>query len=184
MTLQIPLSALYLSLPLAACLAAVPVTGHAATAALGGIEGLPSEFEAHFYEVPLAVRVDLDGRYLGDAMVVLSRDQRVQLLEFTETVDSREPESLRRRWRERLVEGRPLGDCQADCPDGLRAVHYSLANSQLSLLTDQAEASTADERYHRLPEQGSYGLLVRNQLNLVNDGRVTSGRIARAGQPG
>ncbi|GLO09811.1 hypothetical protein PPUJ20005_37800 [Pseudomonas putida] len=182
MTLQFPLSALYLSLPLAACLAAVPVTGHAATAALGGIEGLPSEFEAHFYEVPLAVRVDLDGRYLGDAMVVLSRDQRVQLLEFTETVDSREPESLRRRWRERLVEGRPLGDCQADCPDGLRAVHYSLANSQLSLLTDQAEASTADERYHRLPEQGSYGLLVRNQLNLVNDGRVTSGRYALQGQ--
>lgn len=154
----------------------------AAGNALGAIDGLPREFEAHFFDVPLAVRVDLDGRYLGDAMVVLSRDQRVQLLEFTDTLDSREPESLRRRWRERLIDGRPLGDCRADCPDGLRAVHYSLVNSQLSLLTDQAEIADVSERFHRQPEQGSYGLLLRNQLNLVNDGHATSGRYALQGQ--
>jgi len=155
---------------------------HGAGSALGPVKGLPREFEAHFFDVPLAVRVDLDGRYLGDAMVVLSRDQRVQLLEFTETFDSREPESLRRLWRERLVDGRPLGDCQAACPDGLRAIHYSLANSQLSLLTDRAEAVATAERFHRLPEQGSHGLLLRNQLNLVNDGVATSGRYALQGQ--
>ncbi|MFB4391075.1 MULTISPECIES: TcfC E-set like domain-containing protein [unclassified Pseudomonas] len=145
-------------------------------------EGLPREFEGHFFDVPLAVRVDLDGRYLGDAMVVLSRDQRVQLLEFTDTVDSQEPESLRRRWQERLADGRPLGDCQSECVDGLRALHYSLVNSQLSLLTDQAEAAGAANRYHRLPEHGSYGVLLRNQLNLVGDGQQTSGRYALHGQ--
>lgn len=182
MTQHAPLCAFYRSLPLAACLVALPPMGNAMPQALGGIEGLPREFEAHFYEVPLAVRVDLDGRYLGDAMVVLGRDQRVQLLEFTDTLDSREPQSLRRRWQQRLAEGRPLGDCRADCPDGLRAVHYSLVNSQLSLLTDQAEVSRGSERFHRLPEQGSFGLLLRNQLNLVNDGRATSGRYAVQGQ--
>ena len=155
---------------------------HGAGSALGPVKGLPREFEAHFFDVPLAVRVDLDGRYLGDAMVVLSRDQRVQLLAFTETFDSREPESLRRLWRDRLVDGRPLGDCQADCPEGLRAIHYSLANSQLSLLTDRAESVATAERFHRLPEQGSHGLLLRNQLNLVNDGVATSGRYALQGQ--
>ncbi|WP_248919118.1 TcfC E-set like domain-containing protein [Pseudomonas entomophila] len=167
---------------LPAWLASHTLASQAAGTALGAIEGLPREFEAHFFDVPLAVRVDLDGRYLGDAMVVLGRDQRVQLLAFTDTLDSREPESLRRRWRERLIDGRPLGDCHTDCPDGLRAVHYSLVNSQLSLLTDQAELTDIGERFHRQPEQGSYGLLLRNQLNLVNDGHATSGRYALQGQ--
>lgn len=169
-------------LTLAATLALWSVTGPAVSATLGAAEGLPKEFEAHFFDVPLAVRIDLDGRYLGDAMVVLDRDQRVQLLEFTDTLESREPESLRRRWRERLANPRYLGDCRGDCPDGLRAVHYSLVNSQLSLLTDQAEVSGTAERYHRLPEQGSHGLLLRNQLNLLNDGQATSGRYALQGQ--
>ncbi|MHC6224533.1 TcfC E-set like domain-containing protein [Pseudomonas sp. X10] len=167
---------------LAACLGASPILAVGAPAILSRVEGLPQEFEAHFFDVPLAVRVDLDDRYLGDAMVVLSRDQRVQLLEFTETQESREPQSLRRRWQERLADGRPLGACQQNCPDGLRAIHYSLVNSQLSLLTDQAEINAQDERYYRLPEQGSYGLLLRNQLNLVGDGRGTSGRYGLQGQ--
>ncbi|HYQ52131.1 MAG TPA: CS1-pili formation C-terminal domain-containing protein [Pseudomonas sp.] len=144
-------------------------------------QGLPREFEEHFFDVPLAVRVDLDGRYLGDAMVVLSRDERVQLLEFTDHFDSREPETLRRRWQERLSSGRPLGDCKTDCPDGLRAIHYSLVNSQLSLLTHAAELAGDAPRFHALPEQGS-GLLLRNQLNLVSDGRETSGLYSLQGQ--
>ncbi|WP_430458806.1 TcfC E-set like domain-containing protein [Pseudomonas sichuanensis] len=145
-------------------------------------KGLPREFESHFFDVPLAVRVDLDGRYLGDAMVVLGRDERVQLLEFTDTQDSREPVAVRRSWQERLGEGRPLGNCLRDCVDGLRAIHYSLVNSQLSLLTSNAELGQQVPRYHALPEQGSHGLLLRNQLNLVNDGHATSGRFGLQGQ--
>ncbi len=169
---------------LAACAAVLPVNAEPATQAMGVVsqaQGLPREFEAHFFDVPLAVRVDLDGRYLGDAMVVLSRDEQVQLLEFTDHLESREPETLRRRWQERLANGRPLGDCRADCPDGLRAIHYSLVNSQLSLLTHAAEISGDAPRYHRLPEQGS-GLLLRNQLNLVSDGHDTSGLYSLQGQ--
>ncbi|MBA1205381.1 pilus assembly protein PapC [Pseudomonas capeferrum] len=151
-------------------------------AAVAQAQGLPREFEAHFFDVPLAVRVELDGRYLGDAMVVLSRDERVQLLEFTDIQESREPAAVRRRWQARLAEGRALGDCETDCPDGLRAIHYSLVNSQLSLLTSDAEKSGPAAVYHSLPEHGSYGLLLRNQLNLVGDGGQTSGRYALQGQ--
>lgn len=143
---------------------------------------LPDDFEAHFFEVPLAVRVELDQRYLGDAMVVLSRDNRVQLLAFTDTEQSTEPATVRQLWLQRLEGGRMLGDCLQNCPDGLQAIHYSLANSQLSLLTSNAEKLEQDARYHRLPEQGSTGLLLRNQLNLVNDGEQTSGRIGLLGQ--
>ena len=143
---------------------------------------LPEDFEAHFFEVPLAVRVELDQRYLGDAMVVLSRDNRVQMLAFTDTEQSTEPATVRQLWLQRLEGGRMLGDCLQNCPDGLQAIHYSLANSQLSLLTSNAEKLEQDARYHRLPEQGSTGLLLRNQLNLVNDGNQTTGRIGLLGQ--
>ncbi|MGH8464644.1 MAG: TcfC E-set like domain-containing protein, partial [Pseudomonas sp.] len=80
------------------------------------------------------------------------------------------------------ADGRSLGDCRQNCPDGLRAVHYSLVNSQLSLLTNQAERQGEGERYHRLPEQGSYGLLLRNQLNLVGGADSPSGRYGLQGQ--
>jgi hypothetical protein len=145
-------------------------------------QGLPREFEAHFFDVPLAVRVDIDGRYLGDAMVVLSRDEHVQLLEFTDIQESQESPAMRRRWQERLSRGRALGDCLRDCPDGLRAIHYSLVNSQLSLLTDNAEHKDDRPRYHALPERKAYGLLMRNQLNLVGADNATTGRYAVQGQ--
>nr|WP_323744589.1 CS1-pili formation C-terminal domain-containing protein [Pseudomonas sp. UFMG81] len=142
---------------------------------------MPREFETHFFDVPLAVRVDLDGRYLGDAMVVLGRDDRVQLLEFTDVQDSREAPAVRRRWLERLADGRPLGDCLRDCVDGLRAIHYSLVNSQLSLLTGNAEHQADLPRFHSLPEHAGHGVLLRNQLNVVNDGHDTSGHFSLQG---
>ena len=174
-----------ITLSLCAWLCALPAwaqTPPTALAAVAQAQGLPKEFEAHFFDVPLAVRVELDGRYLGDAMVVLSRDERVQLLDFTDTQESREPPAVRKRWQARLAEGRPLGDCQSDCPDGLRAIHYSLVNSQLSLLTYDAEKSGPATRYHTQPEHGSYGLLLRNQLNLAGSGHDTTGRYAVQGQ--
>lgn len=165
------------------CLGSLAASGQASGSILGSIaQGLPSEFEAHFFDVPLAVRVDIDGRYLGDAMVVLSRDERVQLLEFTDIRDSQEPPALRTRWQERLADGRPLGDCRTDCPEGLKAIHYSLVNSQLSLLTSNVEQQGDGPRYYALPAQGSYGLLLRNQLNLVGGEQGTTGRYAVQGQ--
>lgn len=80
------------------CIVLLAMASHAPASVLSAIaegQGLPKEFEAHFFDVPLAVRVDLDGRYLGDAMVVLSRDERVQLLEFTDTQESQEAPALR-----------------------------------------------------------------------------------------
>lgn len=164
------------------CAEPAPARSPSVLTAVAQAQGLPREFEAHFFDVPLAVRVELDGRYLGDAMVVLSRNEHVQLLDFTDTQESREPDAVRRRWQARLADGRPLGDCQVDCVDGLRAIHYSLVNSQLSLLTANAEKTGPAAIYHTLPEQGSYGLLLRNQLNLVGGGEQTSGRYALQGQ--
>lgn len=175
---------LYGGLAFLACVAR-PATAEPSTDSLVAMmptQGLPREFEEHFFDVPLAVRVDVDGRYLGDAMVVLSRGMQVQLLEFTDIQDSQEPAVVRRRWQERLSVGRPLGECVRDCVEGLRAIHYSLVNSQLSLLTQDVEQASGQARYHREPEHGSYGLLLRNQFNLLGSGADTTGRYALQGQ--
>lgn len=52
------------------------VTGNtniATTALSSQAQGLPREFNEHFYDVPLAVHVDLDGRGLGEALITLDR---------------------------------------------------------------------------------------------------------------
>ncbi|OMQ34611.1 TcfC E-set like domain-containing protein [Pseudomonas putida] len=133
---------------------------------LAQAKGLPSEFEEHFFDVPLAVRVELDQQFLGEAMVVLSRDDRVTLVDFTDISDSTIKPSERDTWSNYLKQGVALGGCQANCPEQLVAVHYSLENSLVSILTENAERDDQVQRYYSLPEGGSTGLIVRNQLNL------------------
>ncbi|MCB7146812.1 TcfC E-set like domain-containing protein [Stenotrophomonas maltophilia] len=126
-------------------------------------EQMPAEFRAHLFGSPLTVRVELDGRYLGDADVVLQEDNRVQLLGFGESHDSPLPSAERAMWAQQLAEPMALGICSNQCR-GLAAVHYSLANSLLSLLTPAGSQSAAGARHVMLPEKGSRGLIVRNSL--------------------
>lgn len=133
---------------------------------LAQAKGLPAEFEEHFFDVPLAVRVELDQQFLGEAMIVLSRDDRITLLEFVDVGDSRISASEREVWATYLKKGVALGACEGTCPEQMLAVHYNLANSLVSLLTENAERETQTTRYFSQPEGGSTGLIVRNQLNL------------------
>ena len=78
--------------PIAAALAllvsttafAAPATnGTTPRSLLAQAKGLPADFEEHFFDVPLAVQVERDGQLVGEAMIVLSRDDRLTLIEFT-----------------------------------------------------------------------------------------------------
>ncbi|WP_213881539.1 TcfC E-set like domain-containing protein [Pseudomonas sp. dw_358] len=144
--------------------------------------GLPQEFSEHFFEVPLAVRLDLDGRFMGEAMVILTRDEHLQFLEFTDVSDSQETPAVRQYWADYLSDARPLGSCSRSCANGLVALHYSLENSQVSILTQGVERHGEAARYHVQPEHGSRGLIVRNQLNLSGDRRQQAGRYALQAQ--
>ncbi|MBK5552130.1 CS1-pili formation C-terminal domain-containing protein [Pseudomonas sp. TH03] len=156
-----------LALLFCASAAAAPVsTGSTPRSLLAQAKGLPAEFEEHFFDVPLAVRVELDQQPLGEAMVVLSRDDRITLLEFTDTSDSRFTAAERDTWASYLKPGVALGDCIGQCPEQMLAVHYNLENSLVSILTENAERDTEVKRYYDQPEGGSSGLMLRNQLNL------------------
>ena len=143
-------------------------SSHAAGLALGELpslleqrERMPAEFREHLFGNLLTVRVELDGRYLGDAEVLLHEDNRVQLIGFGEAHDSPLPQTERSRWAEVLAEPMTLGVCSQQCR-GLAALHYSLSNSLLSLL---APAGAHKEGRHvALPERGSHGLIVRNSV--------------------
>ncbi|AEV64685.1 CS1-pili formation C-terminal domain-containing protein [Pseudomonas ogarae] len=158
-------------------LAAPTAPGTTPRSLLSQARGLPAEFESHFFDVPLAVRIELNQQYLGEAMVVLSRDDRITLIEFTDTQDSTIKAVEREQWTQHLKQGQVLGACEGSCPSGLLAVHYSLENSLVSILTRDVERTTETKRYHDQPEGGSLGLIFNNQLN-INGGQEqdTGGR--------
>ncbi|WP_445181069.1 CS1-pili formation C-terminal domain-containing protein [Pseudomonas sp. McL0111] len=133
---------------------------------LSQAKGLPAEFEEHFFDVPLAVRIELDQQPLAEAMIVLSRDDRITLLDFTDTSDSHFSAGERDTWASVLKPGVALGTCSGQCPEQMLAIHYNLENSLVSIVTENAERDTQAKRFHDQPDSGSSGLMVRNQLNL------------------
>ena len=64
--------------------AADAATGTTPRSLLSQAKGLPADFEEHFFDVPLAVRVELDEEFVSEAMIVLTRDDRLTLLDFTD----------------------------------------------------------------------------------------------------
>ncbi|VVO72069.1 hypothetical protein PS903_01329 [Pseudomonas fluorescens] len=165
-----PMTPIAAALALLFCASAIaaPVSSAGTTprSLLAQAKGLPADFEEHFFDVPLAVRVELDQQPLGEAMVVLSRDDHITLLEFTDTSDNRFGPVEREKWASYLKPGVPLGNCTGACPDQVLAVHYNLENSLVSILTENAERDVEAKRYFDQPAGGSSGLMVRNQLNL------------------
>ncbi|WP_085636514.1 MULTISPECIES: TcfC E-set like domain-containing protein [unclassified Pseudomonas] len=176
-----PMTPIAVALALLFCgsAAAAPVSlGTTPRGLLAQAKGLPADFEQHFFDVPLAVRVELDQQPLGEALVVLSRDDRITLLEFTDTSENRYGPAEREKWAAYLKGGVSLGDCTGSCPDQVLAVHYNLQSSLVSILTRNAERDLEAKRYHDQPEEGSSGLMLRNQLNLNGgQGQDTGGRL-------
>lgn len=129
-------------------------------------QGLPSGFAEHFFDVPLAVRIDLDQQPLGEALIVLTQDDRVSLLEFTDTGDSKVAATTRDTWQAILEKGVALGACTQSCPQQLVSAFYNLESSQLSIITQNVERTDDAPRYYAQPENGSLGLIINNQLNL------------------
>lgn len=151
----------------ASALAAPAAPGTTPGNLLSQSQGLPDDFEQHFFDVPLAVRVELDRQFLGEAMIVLGRDDRMTLLEFNAIGDSQLSASTRATWTQILQGGLPLGSCEQRCPSQLLAVHYSLENSLISILTENAERNVQTQQFYDQPEDGSLGLIVNNQLNVT-----------------
>ncbi|AOZ11313.1 pilus assembly protein PapC [Pseudomonas lundensis] len=146
--------------------AAPAASGTTPRSLLAQAKGLPADFEEHLFDVPLAVQVERDQQRVGEAMIVLTRDDRLTLLEFTDHEGSQLSLDERDTWATFLKQGVPLGTCTGECPAQLLAVHYDLENSRLSLLTENAERENQISQYYELPAQGSRGLILRNQLNL------------------
>lgn len=130
-------------------------------------KGLPEEFRENFFDVPVAVRIVVDRQELGEAMVLLSRDEHITLVEFTDTQNSEISETERANWQSVLEKGIALGPCEKQCAEGLVAANYSLENSELSLLTNNAERDATVSDYVEPPAEGSTGLILHNQINLA-----------------
>lgn len=161
-TLAVALGVACLHLPLAFA----DTSGEARRSLIEQAKSLPRDFSDHFFDVPLAVRVELNGRALGEAMITLSRSEQVTLIDFTDATGAAYGNDERERWQAVLQPGARLGNCENACQYGLLALHYSLEASQLSILTLDAERGGEAISALRLPEQGSQGLMLRNLVNV------------------
>ncbi|WP_250634030.1 TcfC E-set like domain-containing protein [Pinirhizobacter soli] len=131
---------------------------------------LPNDFIGHFFNVPLAVRVTVQGEYLGDAMAVLSARDTVTLLRFTDSNESPWPDSVRTRILGMLHSAQPLGTCiQARCPTPWRRLTFDRSSSTLDIVTVDAMAARAEERHAEVPTSGS-GVIVNQRINAAHDG--------------
>lgn len=124
---------------------------------------MPEDFKAHFFNSPLSAKVTLNGKKLGDAMIVLTEDNQARIVQFTDVSDSEYTEEDRQRWLQAFSTLVPLGECTRDCPDGLMAVEYSLSDASLALLTPAA--MTSKDLWYSLPEGGDSGIILNNQFN-------------------
>lgn len=132
------------------------------------VNNLPEDFQDHFFGSPVSARVVLDQKTLGDAMVILSSDNTVQILNFIDSYDSEYSDFERDKWKQAFFEPISLGKCDQSCPPNLLAVSYNLETAQLVLVSNNDNGN--DDRWLELPESGSYGMMITNHFSLSAQG--------------
>ena len=137
---------------------------------------LPEGFRDYFFGTPLMANIVIDNKQLGSGELILGRDSTVYLLNLLDTSESQFNKQEREQWRQQLAKKWPLGVCSADCAANILMVHYSIENSQLTVVTRQVELQKNDNNYRSLPEE-NLGLLVRNQLRLASEARNQTGLL-------
>ncbi|SAL73521.1 hypothetical protein AWB67_04456 [Caballeronia terrestris] len=132
-------------------------------------KGLPLDFADAIFGTPLAARIEIDGQYFADALIILDRNGHIQLSELLEQQDSPlQSIDERRRYESALRAGFTLGACSGqNCPKDIVKSVYSASDSKLALFTERGSPSAAQARYYALPEKGTGGLLVTNRLSAV-----------------
>ncbi|EDT04122.1 conserved hypothetical protein [Burkholderia ambifaria IOP40-10] len=155
----------------AASAAAAPVSASAAAPSGVDISELPPGFADALYDTPLAVRVEVDGQYLTDAMVVLDHHQHVTLTQIMGEADSPMALETRQDYEAMLRHGLKLGTCSGfDCPMGIVRSAFSMADSKLALFTNHGSAAASSaQRYLSVPTHGSGGALLSHSLSFVTD---------------
>ncbi|MEG6258830.1 TcfC E-set like domain-containing protein [Enterobacter bugandensis] len=128
------------------------------------VEAMPEDFQTHFFNTPLSTRVMLDGKVLGDATVMLTKDEKVQIISFTDEGDAFFSVSDRQHWQDKLNTPVPLGLCETGCPTGLTRLDFNLASMQLSLMTPKA-GDNDEDRWYSLPENAGAGMMLNSQLS-------------------
>lgn len=135
---------------------------------------LPKGFSDYFFGTPLMANIIIDGKQLGSGELILGKDSTVHLLNLLDVSESQFNKQEREVWLQHLGRQWRLGKCTADCPANILMIHYSIENSQLTVVTRQVELQKSDSNYRPLPEE-NLGFLVRNQLRLASEGKNQTG---------
>jgi hypothetical protein len=138
-------------------------------------QAIPPDFRDHFFNVPLATRVIADGAYLGEAMVVMTRDEKVQLLHFSDVADSTVEPEKRERIRRALEAPLALKRCGATrCNGDFRIVAFDAVSSTLDLATFDDERGGSGRVI--LASSRARGAIINQRSNIVAGGNGAASR--------
>lgn len=118
-------------------------------------------------------QVFLNDTLLFEAAISLTEGGDVRLIrtiEESESVDS----DIRNRWKEVLVKGVPVGECNKLCPPGLMAAEYRLDSSVLKLFTADYETARTENSFITLPETMPGGMIMYNDVSATNSDNTRS----------
>ncbi|MFP3439135.1 CS1-pili formation C-terminal domain-containing protein [Pantoea sp. SIMBA_133] len=128
-------------------------------------EALPEAFRRHIFNTPLLARVDVDGEPVGEALLMLSQDEKVHIIEFVDGDGG--DMAAQGRWAAALAAPAPLGVCSTGCPPDVSLLSYSLNDTTLRIQTGRG--STPASRWVPLPQEQTAGAVLSNRLNLNSD---------------
>ena len=143
------------------------------------MRALPEDFRRYFYESEVMAQVFLNDTLLFEAAISLTEGGDVRLIrtiEESESVDS----DIRNRWKEVLVKGVPVGECNKLCPPGLMAAEYRLDSSVLKLFTADYETARTENSFITLPETMPGGMIMYNDVSATNSDNTRSWGINSA----
>lgn len=132
------------------------------------VENLPAGFGEQLFDTPIFSRFVINGKELGEGILVLGRDNTVMVKTIRPMANGENiyNDEVRNQWSEKLKNKVPLDKCtvQEPCKE-IVALHYDLSNSTLSLYTKES-IDGVKAKYYAPQKENSGGLIVNNQLNL------------------
>ncbi|MFQ2293907.1 CS1-pili formation C-terminal domain-containing protein [Aeromonas enteropelogenes] len=125
---------------------------------------VPDEFKDSIYDVPLAVRMEVNDHYFSDALITLSKNNIIKLINLENSFEKSKFNDADKKIERRIMDGIALGSCNTDCV-GIVKIEYDPNTSLLAIYTDKANSVSPKSTSFSIPENGATGLVLLSNFS-------------------
>lgn len=123
------------------------------------LESIPDDFKDAIYDVPLAVRINVNDAYFTDGIITISKENFVKLIKFEQSFEKRKYDDVNKIIEKTLASGLYLGVCE--CTQIIN-LQYDPNTSLLAIYTDGADSDKSDRAMHFSPDADASGVVLQN----------------------